>query len=192
MKKKFIIIGIIVLVIALIFVYGYSKDNIRFKMSYEFNNNTEYKNGKKIKVNIPLNNNVKYINAKKLMKILKEGTGIIYLGYSTCPWCRNAVPILIDSIKENNVDKLYYVDTHEVNLDNVNDELYKILDQYLDTDDDGNKRLGVPAVCVVKNGKIKGYHTGTVKSYKNPYLGMNDEQKKELKEIYNNLIKEIK
>ena len=192
MKKKFIIVGIVALVITLICVYGYSRDNIRFKMSYEVNNNMEYSNGKKIKVSIPLDNRVKYIGSEKLLKILKEGTGVIYFGYSTCPWCRNAIPILIDSIKENDIKTLYYVDTHEIDLENISDELYEKLDPYLKEDEDGNKRLAVPDVYVVKNGEIKGHHLGTVESYKNPYLGMNDDQKEELKKIYDDLIKELK
>ena len=138
-----------------------------------------------------MENRIKYIGEEEVIKLLKTGTGVIYFGYSTCPWCRNSAPILIDVVKKNNIDTIYYVDTHKVQFNNI-EELYKILDTYLKEDEDGNKGLSLPDVYVVKNGKIKGHHIGTVESYKNPTKGMNKEQKKELRKIYTDLIKELK
>lgn len=192
MKKKLIIIGTILLCLVVIGIFLYSQDNIRFKISYEYVNLSEYSNGKKIKVKIPINNKVKYVGKNEVLELLKSGTGVIYFGYNTCPWCRNAVPILVDSVRENKIDTLYYVDIHSVDISSIKNELYEILDPYLREDDEGNKRLSVPDVYVVKDGEIMGHHIGTVESYKNPYNGMSDEQKEELKEIYNDLIKEIK
>lgn len=186
--KRLVIIFSILLVFMLIGLYIYSKDNYRFKLSYEMMNKIEDSNGKTIKVSIPTKNRVKYINNKELLDILKNKTGIIYFGYNTCPWCRNAIPILIDSIISNDIDNLYYVDIHKVKLSN---EVIKILEPYL-KEKDGNKVLAVPDVYVVKKGKILSEHRGTVESYKNPYKGMNKEQKKELKDIYDSMIKEIK
>ena len=192
MKKKLIIIVSIILLLLLAGLYCYKKDNIRFKIAYELYNKVELTNGKKIKVSIPIDNNVKYIKEKELIKLLKNGTGVIYMGYPTCPWCRNAIPILLESIKDNNIKTLYYVDTHSVKLGNVEKELIKEIGEYLKEDSDGNKVIAVPDVYVVKKGKIVGHHRSTVDSYKNPYKGMSDKQKKELKKIYDDMIKEIK
>ena len=189
MKKRWIVIGIIILIFLFIGLFCYSRDNIRFKISYEYINNIELTNGKKIKVSIPLDNRVKYLNASELIDLLENGTGILYFGYNTCPWCRNSVPVLIDTAIENDIDNIYYVDVHSVKLDN---KVYKLLDNYLSEDDEGNKRLAVPNVFAVKKGKIISNHVGTVDSYHNPYKGMNDTQKKELKDIYNKMMKEIK
>ena len=126
------------------------------------------------------------------MKLFKEGTGIVYFGYSTCPWCRNSVPILIDVAKKNKLKVIYYYDIHEENLDSIKKELYEILDPYLREKEDGKKDLSVPDVYAIKKGKIKGHHIGTVSSYKNPTKGMNKKQKKELEDIYDSLIKEVK
>ena len=183
---------VIALILTGITLYIISKDNFRFKLDYEIANFNEYSNGKKIKVNIPFNNRIKYIDSEKLLNILKKGTGIVYFGYSTCPWCRNSVPILIDTCLKNDIDVIYYVDIHSVNLSSIKDELFMLLDSYLRVDENGNKRLAVPVVYAVKKGKIKGHHIGTVSSYKNPTKGMNKKQKKELEKIYTNLIKEIK
>ena len=192
MKKSLIIIVVVSAVLAIITTIVLEKDNIKFKLSYEFANYTEYSNGKSIKVNIPMDNRIKYINPKELLEILKSGTGIVYFGYNTCPWCRNSVPILIDVVKKNDIDTIYYVDIHGVNLKSIEKRLYKILDEYLSLDEDGEKRLAVPDVYVVKKGKIMGHHLGTVPSYKNPTKGMSKKQKKELRKIYTDLIKELK
>lgn len=192
MKKRIIIILIFALVLTGITLYVNSKDNFRFKLKYEIANYNEYSNGKKIKVSIPLDNKIKYVNDKELLKLFKKGTGIIYFGYPTCPWCRNSVPILIDTCLKNGIDIIYYVDVHETNLNSIRSELYDILGPNLRSNDEGEKILAVPDVYVIKNGIIMGHHLGTVESYKDPTKGMNKKQKKELEEIYTDLIKEIR
>lgn len=192
MKKKIITIGIIILVLSIMGLYCYKRDNIRFKMSYEFINQVELTNGKKIKVSIPYDNRIKYINEEELLKLLNNGTGVLYMGYNTCPWCRNAVPILIDSVLENEIDTIYYVDIHSANLKKISKELYKILDEYLKVTDDGTKVIAVPDVYTLKNGQIVGHHRGCVEGYKNPYKKMTAEQKDELKKIYDEMIGAIK
>ena len=193
MKKKWIIIGIITLVLLLIGVYCYNKDNLRFKFEYEMINRVELSNGKKIKVSIPLENRVKYIKKyDDLIAFFKEKTGVLYFGYSTCPWCRNAIPVLIDSVIENDITTLYYVDIKAFDFSKIKDELYVILDEYLKVNNNGEKVLAVPDVYVVKDGKIVAHHSGCVESYKNPYKGMNEDEIDELKNIYNDMLKEIK
>ena len=193
MQKRYIIIGVILLFFLVIGFICYSKDNIRFKFSYELVNKVELAKNKKIKINIPIDNRVKYIkNGTELIDLFKNGTGIIYMGYETCPWCRNAVPVLIDSVISNNLDTIYYLNIHDVDISSVKDELYKILDEYLKVTDNSEKVLAVPDVYAIKNGKIVAHHRGCVEGYKNPYKKMNNEQIDELKDIYNKMIKEIK
>ena len=192
MKKKIIIISIVAAVLTIFTLYFNSRDNIKFKFSYESLNTIEDSNGKKIKVSVPLENRVKYVKSKELLELFKSGTGIVYFGYSSCPWCRNIVPILVDTIIENDIDTLYYVDIHGNGLRQIKDELFEILEPYLRENDEGEKGLAVPDVYAIKKGKIIDHHIGTVPSYKNPYEGMTKKQKKELKEIYTNLIEGIK
>ena len=193
MKRRFIILGTIILIIVLLGIFCYSKDNIRLKLDYELINKVELAKNKKIKVNIPIDNRVKYVKSgKELIKLLKTGTGIIYMGYETCPWCRNALPVLIDSVTSNNLNEFYYVDIHDVSFSDVKDELYEVFDSYLKVKDDGEKVLAVPDVYAIKNGKIFSHHRGCVESYNNPFKKMNDEEINELRSIYNEMIKEIK
>ena len=191
MKKKIIIVvSIIVLVLLGIGLYLYSKDNVRFKFSYESLNNVEYSNGKTIKVSIPFDNRIKYLSNKELDKLLDGGTGILYFGYDSCPWCRNIVPVLIDVVKDNDIKTINYVDIHKNDISKT--KVLEKLSEYLRENDEGKKIIAVPDVYVIKDGKVLGHHIGTVESYHDPYSGMNDVQIKELKDIYNDMIKEIK
>lgn len=193
MKKKVFIIIIIILIILGIGCFClYQNDSIRFKYSYEYINMIEYSNGKKIKINIPYDNRIKYLDSDEVLTYLKEKTGIFYFGYNSCPWCRNIVPVLIDTVKENNIDTIYYIDTHKLNLSYIKEELFNFLGENLRLDDKGNKVLAVPDVYFIKDGNIVGHHLGTVDSYHNPYNKMTTKQKEELKNIYQNLIEEMK
>ena len=108
MKKKIIIIiPIMIILVSIICFVTYQDDQLRFKLSYEYINYMEYDNGKKIKVSIPSNNKIKYVSNTEILDILDSKTGIIYFGYNTCPWCRNAAPILIEAAKENNIETIY-------------------------------------------------------------------------------------
>jgi len=191
-KKVVIVLGILFLVFMVLAVIVISNDNLHFKLDYESLNNIPYENGRKIPVSIPLNNNIKYIEGKDVLETLKTKTGIVYFGYNSCPWCRNVIGILIETAKENQIKPIYYVDIHHA-IDDVKEELKEYLDEYLRVDEEtGEKVLAVPDVYFIKNGKIIGHHISTVKSYKNPYKGMNDKQKQELKGIYQDIIKEMK
>lgn len=193
MKRRFIIIiAVIVILIGILFLVTYSDNQLRFKLSYEYINNIEYSNGKKIKVSIPSNNRIKYMHTNEILDFLNSGTGILYFGYNTCPWCRNAVPILIESVIKNNINRIYYVDIHKLDLSSIKEELYLKLDSYLTENSEGKKIISVPSVYFILDGKIMASHIGTVDSYRNPYSKMTVEQEKELLGIYEKCIGEIK
>lgn len=171
-------------------VYVYNNDSLRFKLEYEYYNYATYSNGKKIIVDIEKNNTVDIISVKSAIEIFENKSGIIYFGYPSCPWCRNIVEILTNLGIEND-EVIYYVDVQHVDTESK-DKLFDILDDYLETNEAGDKKLYVPDVYFVKDGEIIGHHLSTVESYKNPYLGMNDEQKKELYNIYFEYYKEMR
>lgn len=192
MKKKILIITVIIVIISIVAIITYTDDELHFKISYEYINYIEYDNGKKIKVSIPANNKIKYVSNTELLDILNKQTGIVYFGYNTCPWCRNAVPILIDAVKKNNIETIYYADIHKLKLSSIKEELYSKLSQYLHEDNEGEKVLAVPGVYFLVDGEIVCNHTGTVESYHNPYNKMTKKQQEELLDIYDKCIKEMK
>ncbi len=113
-KQKLIIILLPILclcmaIISYISVTNLNTDAIKFKKEYESLNGTEKNNKKYKKVEISRNNPIKYSNYDEIIDIIKNKTGIIYLGFPECPWCRSAVPVLLDVARDNNVDTIYYL-----------------------------------------------------------------------------------
>ena len=210
MKKNVIILSIIVviaLVIAILFFLLNNKgmsDGERFKQEYEELNDSH------LEVKIDSDNMIKYIGLEEAIDIIKNDTGVIYFGYPSCPWCRNAVPVLLDAASSTSLDTIYYVnaynirDVKEIDDDgnivttNEGDRLYDdllgvlddILDPYTITDDNGEvidlgeKRLYVPMVLFVKDGEVVSYHLSTVDSQEDPSISLNDSQRDELYNIY--------
>lgn len=139
MRKETIIIVTLPILCALIAILAYFKlintdvDAIKFKNEYENLNNEEY-----LEVNIDKDNPIVYADYDKLLEVINNGTGIIYLGFPECPWCRNALPVLLDVAKKNNVDIIYYM-----NILNERDS-YIVEDGKLvyAKDEDGNEKKG--------------------------------------------------
>ena len=210
MKKNVIILSVIVviaLVIAILFFLLNNKgmsDGERFKQEYEELNDSH------LEVNIDSDNMIKYIGLEEAIDIIKNDTGVIYFGYPSCPWCRNAVPVLLDAASSTSLDTIYYVNAYNIrdvkeidddgNIvttnegDRLYDDLLEVLDDILDpytiTDDNGEvidlgeKRLYVPMVLFVKNGEVVSYHLSTVDSQEDPSISLNDRQRDELYNIY--------
>ena len=110
-KIILILLAIIIIGVLLYFVLDSDirSDEKRFKTEYEELNGLKNDNNKNyVKVKIPRKNNVKYASFNEVMDFLEDGTGILYLGFPECPWCRNMVPILIDTALENEIENLYY------------------------------------------------------------------------------------
>lgn len=190
MKKKLIIVGFIVLLVFSLSLFCYFNDNIRFKISYEFLNLVEDGNGKIVKVNIPFDNKIEYTNGQKLISILKEGTGIVYFGYNSCPWCRNIIESLIAAAKEKNIDKIYYVNIKS-DFSDIRNDLYDLLDDYLE-EKDGVKGLSSPDVFFIKNGKVMINYIGANGIVEFPYDKKTKEEKEKIKQMYIDGIEMIK
>lgn len=192
----------------------YTDDNIKFKSEYESLNNKldetgelEYPN-----VSISQDNLVEYISLDKIKSIFEnKESAIIYFGFESCPWCRNIVPVLIETCKSNNISNIYYMNIKDMRDKKVLDENGKIITQFEGTDeyknllelfkadidvydglnDDTIKRIYAPTVYFIKNGEIVKKHVGSVSSQENPKIALTDEQKNELEKIYKDGITKI-
>ncbi len=116
--------------------YVATADEKKFKEEYESLNGTTRTNGQKNRdVEIMVDNNVKYINIKEAAEILENGSGVIYFGFAACPWCRNAVPVLLNAMNASELDTIYYV-----NIKPEDDPEQDIRDTYvLDTKNKARK-----------------------------------------------------
>lgn len=212
MKKKVLLF---ILLFSLFITYGCSKDESisdaqKFKEEYESYNGKQTSSGKDyLEVNILEDNVIKYSSLSEVLDIVNNGTGVIYLGYPTCPWCRNMISPLLAASDSTSLDTIYYVNMHDerdtieyvdgnlTTTKEASSEYYdlllaldNILEEYIITDSDGiehdtlEKRIYVPLVIFVKDGEVVSYHANTVDSQTDPYIALNDEEYLELYNIY--------
>ena len=149
MKKKIMLI--IPLVIAFLLI-GCAKEeeNDAEKFAKEYTQLTEY-------------NYFAYRDSKEIIKILENGTGVVYLGFPECPWCQAYVPILNEVADIEGLEKIYYFNILESRKNNTEDyqKMVEILNNYLQYDEEGNKRIYVPAVIFISKGEIVGFDDET-------------------------------
>ncbi len=194
-------------------------DALKFKNEYEALNGTTTSSNKARynDVNVDEKNPIKYINCKEAIDVLDKEEAIIYVGAPWCPWCRNAVPVLFDVDKSYDNKTIYYLDldeeksTYEVKDEKLvktkdgSSDYYKLLDKlsdrlrdYVLTKDGksyetGEKRIYMPYVIGVKDGKVVGDHTGTVtlNEEQTKYDSLTSEQYNELYETYSNMFQAV-
>lgn len=194
-----------------------TEDSLKFKEDYE------RVNGKKISdeltyssLDIPKNNPIKYSSYEEIFKILDNGTGIIYLGFPECPWCRNIVPVLIDTALKSKVKTIYYLNIKDdrnvlsltkkgkIKTEKEGTEDYlKLVDllkdnlrEYEGLKNKDIKRIYVPLVIFIKDGKIVGTYESLPafqeRTNGNGFTQMNEKEKSELSKIYENYFKKLK
>jgi len=226
MKNKKILISIILLtvtivsILVILFITN-NNDGVKFKKEYESLNDTvrQSDSAKYNNIYIDKNNPIKYINSEEAINIIDDENAVIYVGANWCPWCRNAIPVLFEVSKKNNIETIYYLnlDTEKSNfeikngkLENVNkgtkgyykllDKLDSVLEEYILTDENGNefktgeKRIYMPFVFTVKSGKILDNNTGTVSldDGQTKYDKMTKKQHNELYKKYDEMLEKIK
>lgn len=123
--------------------------------------------------NITKDNLFVYKSLKEINKILENGTGIIYLGFPECPWCKAYVSYLNEVAKKENIEQIYYFNILNDRQNNTEDyqNTVKLLEKYLKYDEEGNKKIYVPAVIAVNKGEIVGFNDETsydTKGYETP------------------------
>lgn len=165
-EKKLFIIGAILVVLGLILSYF-------FLIKKDDNKESDREKFKSEYTNVTSDNPFVYRNVDQIINILEKGTGVVYLGFPECPWCQAYVPYVEEVAKKVGIDKVYYFNIKEDRKNNTEEyqKIVKILDVYLPNDDEGNKRIYVPAIIIVQNGKIIEFDDETskdTKGYKTP------------------------
>lgn len=163
MKKNIIIpLSILVLLIIAGLTYFFLikkeevKDNVKFAEEY---------------TNVSEDNPFVYRNVDEIINILEKGTGVVYLGFPKCPWCQAYIPYVNEVAKKVGIEKIYYFNILEERKNNTEkyQKIVDILKEYLQNDEEGNKRIYVPALIVVKEGKIVDFDDQTdTNGYDNP------------------------
>ena len=117
---------------------------------------------------------------------MKNGTGVVYLGYPECPWCMAYVKYLNEVAKEVGVEKIYYCNTKRVKEESMDKyhELINLLHGNLQYTDEGEEWIFVPNVSFHISGEIIGNDYETSKDthgLKEPKEYWTKEEVKDLK-----------
>lgn len=189
-----------------------TEDEKKFKEEYEALNNTKDSRGKEyLSIDIDENNGVIYASFEELKELLTKGTGVVYFGYPECPWCRTAVPMLLQAASNTGLEEIYYFNAKDIRdvkeLDKNGKvvtkkegtkEYYELLEilgdhfwAYDGLEDESIKRLYFPTVVFVLEGEVVGIHIDTIESQKDPRVPLTEKQKNELINIYVNNINKL-
>ena len=171
MKKK--LLFIIPIIFAILITGCTKKETDGEKFAKEYNTVDE-------------NNYFVYRNIDEITKILENGTGVVYLGFPECPWCQAYVPMLNEVADIEGLEKIYYFNILEDRKNNTKEyqKIVDILHDYLQYDEEGNKRIYVPAVIFVSKGEIVGFDDETsydTKGFEKPEEYWNEEEVTDLK-----------
>ena len=139
------------------------------------------------------NNVFVYSNIDEIINILEKGTGIVYLGFPECKWCQRYTKYLNEVAMDMGISKIYYYNIREdrkLNTENYQ-KIVSILENYLQNDEEGNKRIYVPSVIALKKGEIVGFDDETAwdtKGFETPDEYWNTDEVKKLKEKLEKMI----
>ena len=187
-------------------------DGARFSAEYMELNGELRSNGEPhFILDIPQDITVFYLEADEVISKLETGTGIIKLGFPTCPWCREIVPFLIELTGQNNVP-LYYMNIQPIRdvqeLDESGEvvtvtegtpEYYKMVEllydwlwEYKGLEDPNIKRIYVPTTIFVKEGEIQYVHIATLReNYDDGYVPLDDQQAERVADYLNNAMMQL-
>lgn len=103
-----------------------------------------------------------------LEMIANQETGIIVLGFKTCPWCQKLVPYVNQVAKEKGYDVVYYVDIKDMrdNPESPDHQKYlQMKEAFLVAVDSERDRINSPTTIMLSNGTVYNYHLNTVSSH---------------------------
>ena len=183
MKKKLLLIIPLVLTFILVGCTKDEKETDSEKFAKEYTTVTD-------------DNYFVYRNIDEIIKILEHGTGVVYLGFPECPWCQAYVPMLNEVADIEGLEKIYYYNIYEDRKNNTDSyqKIVNIIGDYLQYDDEGNKRIYVPAIIVVSEGKIIGFDDETAydtKGFEKPEEYWTKEEISDLKKKLTTMISEV-
>lgn len=154
-------------------------DNVRFAQEYSINKENPFV----------------YSYGSQIVDIIKNKSGIIYLGFSSNEWCKYYIKYLYDVLRDSDIKKVYYYDILKDRAKNTKHylELENLLSDYLYKLDNGNIHVLTPALIFVKDGKIVYFddETSIERNNLTPDLYWTSEKVDAFKSKINTYIKEV-
>lgn len=215
MKKRMIMFTVLLVSLFMVTACNHQEANKvgqsdaeKFKEEYEtLNGTTREKDGKTIRtIEISTDNPMVYADENEIIEMMEdEKSFVVYFGFSDCPWCRSAIPTLIEVAKDLGLDKIYYVDVKKIRDTMAIDEegnvitetkgtdgyygLLKkfdnVLDDYTLKDEDNNevetgeKRIYAPNIVAVVEGNPVELTDGISEKQTDGYMELTNEMQEE-------------
>lgn len=151
-------------------------DSIKFKDEYE---------------NVSDDNLYEYATYNNTIETLKEGTGIIYLGFPSCVLCKEITPILNEAAEEKKIETILYYDFKDIRENDTEEykQLLNLLSDYIVENGYKDKRITAPTVIFVKDGEVKENYIGVINGKSEEII--TKEEKEDLKEKFLSSIDQI-
>lgn len=153
---KYAIQGILFVLIIVAFIYIGTRDfstkivvdNEKFDQEYQ---------------NVSSNNVFSYASSQEVYTTLKNGSGIIFMGYPENKWSGYYANLLNETAKNNGIKQiLYYNFYNDRKMKNATYQSIVLnLVEYLPMLDDGTHNIYAPTLIIVKNGRILAYDNET-------------------------------
>lgn len=153
---KIVVTFVVVAILIVLLIIFKEKISVVDNISDSEKFHTEY-------TSVSVENVFKYVTAKEAIELFKSEQAIIFIGFKECKWCQSYVPILNEVMLRNDVDVVYYLNIKEdrENRTAEYNELVSMLSDYLYEDANSNKRIYVPDVYFVSEGKVVGHNNDT-------------------------------
>lgn len=192
MKKKKLVKKIIslicLIVMTYLFIYFGSKDYVvKITDNVKFSN--EYKD-------ISKNNIFSYTKEHEILDLLNNGSGVIFMGFSSNIWSHYYADYLNEIAIINDIEKIHYYDFKKDR--SIDKQTYinivEKLSPYLTANDLGEMDISAPTIVIVKNGKIIYFddEVNTIKGNVTPEEYFNDYKKNLFMVSLDNALKELK
>lgn len=193
MKKNYILIGIALLLligVGLFFVFNKEDEKIIIEETDGALFAKEY-------TQVNDDNVYVYRSLEEIIKIMENGTGVVYLGFPECPWCQSYVKYLNDVAKDVGIEEIYYYNILKDRQNNTENyqEVVKLLGDKLEYDAEGNHRIYVPNVSFHVNGKLIGNDLETaydIKGFETPEDYWTEAEVKDLKDTLTKYMTSVK
>jgi len=195
---------------------GGETDAERFREEHEMFNGQVTRDGENyhMHMDIPRRNPFVYVDGAQVYEMLTagSGSGIIYMGFPECPWCRTLIPSLLDALGEAGFrGNVYYynglADRDILRLDDYGEIevvqegepiyhqlvalLFDYLGKYVGLGDESIRRIYFPTTVFFRDGEITSVHLGTVPSHVRGFDALSEDELDELKTALVSQIREI-
>lgn len=177
-------------------------DAEKFKHEYEIMNGQATLDGEHVykDITIPEDNSFVYVDGARAVELLEGESGVLYMGFPECPWCRTLLPALIEAQAASGYEgNIYYYnalqDRNVLRLEDgeiVTDEagtaeyhalvemLKDHLGPYEGLQDDSIKRIYLPTTVFFKDGAVLSVHLDTLDSQASGYDDLTEDEYKSL------------